>query len=540
MLARILPILALLVLCVLGYWLWSQGTINQIIRPTVVAVETKRQLIEGQKVRKSFIVVKEIAITRIEPGMITFPTGTTEDVVEKSLSGQSVARNIDKGKFLRSTMMGKSSGFIVLRATDDIQDGDSLTLENIQASQLDVAPPGGAIIFDSEEEAALYISRAYDLAARKTIFSGQVLTIDDTAGGNDKIFVIRTSREFSRSERLSIGGLEAAEISGKDMPSGVIAFQTRGAADVFITSSGKYVLSESVDQGETITANMISSETSDQVSDPSDLPRTLSELTSYMKAYPDRAMFIESTTFIGSRVVRPDEKVDIWVEDSRSGGAFGQINLVRLDEGVTVRLAEDSSDPNRKEGSTGSEPVSDDPAVIGESFDEGAGSATSGSREYLWVVMDPDVKARFDAAKSGDRVAFTVRDGEPMVDLLGNGASCRDDICQINRQTSNDMEEIVASLAPTGSRGDVGGDLVEDPLAVMDGVGLDLADRLRNNGYDSFDKIAAWTDSDILAVTIKLDISNNLAVYIRQQARILSTSADTAANDLGFDEVPQN
>jgi len=537
MLARILPILALIVLCVLGYWLWSQGTITQVLRPTVMAVETKRQLIEGQKVRKSFIVVRDIAITRVEPGMITFPTGTTEEEVEKAMSGQTVARNIDKGKFLRSTMLGEAAGFVVLRARTDIQGGDNLTMNNVEASISDVTPPGGAIIFDTEEEAALYISKAYDLSAKKTIFSGQVLTIDDAAGGAEKIFVIRTSRDFSRSERLSIGGLEAAEISGKDIPSGVIAFQTRGAADVFITAAGKYVLAEAVDQGETITASMISSETSDQEVDPSDLPRTLSELTSYIKAYPDRAMFIDRTTFIGSRAVRAGEKVDIWVEDARSAGAFGQINMVRLDAGVMVRLAEDSSGPARQSDTTA---TPDQPAVIGDALDEQTAAAASGPRDYLWVVMDPDVKSRFDAAQAENRVAFSVRDKESMVDLLGNGASCRHDSCQINRESSNDMEDIVAALAPEVSSSGPGGALAQDPLAVMDGVSLELEERLRLNGYESFDSIAAWTDNDILAVTIKLDISNNLAIYIRQQARILSDSAKAAARDLGFDEVPQN
>ncbi len=536
MLARILPILALVVLCVLGYWLYSQGTLQQIIRPSVMAVETKRQLLEGQKIRKNFIEVKKIAITRVEPGMITFPEGTTSEDVEKAMSAQTVARNVEKGKFLRSTMLGESAGIVVLRAKEDIKEGDSLSLQNIQANSLESAPPGGAIVFDSEEEASLYINKAYDLTAQKMIFAGQVLTIDDTAGGATSIFVVRASRDFSRSERLSINGLETVEINSKDLPSGAISFQTRGAADVFIASAGKYVLSESLLQGETVVAKVLSAERSEDQSAPSELPRTLAELTSYMKAYPERAMFLDKTTYVGSRLVQDGEKVDVWVEESRSGGAFGQITLSRLTQGVLVRHAEDSSAPD---SAVTAAKNTKSPKGIGPEADVVEEESSTQERRYLWVVMDPAAKKRFDAAKGQGRAAFTVREDESMVDLLGNGAACLDGKCTVSRSASNDLEDIMSALEPeAGSSGD-GGGLSQDPLAVMDGVSLALEERLRANNYGSFEAIAAWSDEEIPAITIKLDISSNLAFYVRQQARILASSADAAARDLGFDQAPE-
>lgn len=527
MLARILPILALLVLCVLGYFLYTQGTIQRIVRPTVAAVETKRQLVEGQKIRKSFVEIKEIAITRVEPGMITFPSGATATDVEKVLSGQSVSRNVEKGRFLRSAMLGESSAAVVLRAISDIREGESLSLENIAASTHDVAPPAGAIVFDSEEQAALYISKAYDLAARKMIFAGQILTVDDTAGGAEKIFVVRTSRPFSRSERLSINGLEAAEVSARDLPAGALAFQTRGATDVFITEAGKYVLSHPVDAGETVTADMISNETMEQQGDPSDLPRTLAELTSYMKAYPDRAMFLDSTTYLGDRI-EPGQKVDIWVEGGRTGGAFGVIRMDRLAESIMVRKAVDDSAPAPKEKETDG----DAPAEAARTEKD------PGEREFFWVAMDSSVKRTFDGARASGGIAFSIRDGEVLVDVLGNGAACIEGRCQVNRKASEDLKVIQAALAADPEEVIEGDGPEQDPLAVMDGVSPELEDRLRRNGYGSFEIIAAWSDREIPAVTIKLDISNNLAIYIREQARILSSSAEEAARDLGFEEAP--
>jgi hypothetical protein len=538
MLARILPIIALVILCALGYFLYSQGTLQQIIRPTVVAVETKRQLIEGHKIRKNFIVVKDVSINRIEPGMITFPKGTTVEDVEAALTSQTVAMSVPKGHFLRSTMLGSSSNFVVLRARSDINEGESLTLKNIQATVLDGAPPGGVVAFDSEEEATIYISKAYDLTANKMIYSGQFLTIDDAAGGSSSVFVVRASRNFSRSERLSISGLETVEVSSKDMPSGAIAFQTRGAADVFIASSGKYILSKSIDQGETVVADAISADKVESGYETSDLPRTLAELTSYMKAYPDRAMFVDTSTYYGSRSIQEGDKVDIWVEESRTGGAFGQINLVRLDDAVLVRRAEDSS------GSRDEQPAQivttvESSDMIGEKTETLVDRADDGDAEYLWVVMKPSVKKRFDAARDNVRAAFAVREGESMVDLMGNGAACLDGRCSVSRSASNDLEDVMNALMVDGEGDIIEEDLLQDPLFVMDGVSPTLQEKLRANGYDEFEKIASWDDEEIPAITIKLDISSNLAFYIREQARILASSADTATHDLGFDEAPQ-
>lgn len=533
MLARILPILALVVLCVLGYWLYSQGTLQQIIRPTVVAVETKRQLIEGQKIRKSFIEIKEIAITRVEPGMITFPEGTTVEDVERAMSAQTIARNVDKGRFLRSTMLGSSANFIVLRAKADIQEGESLSVQNMQATRLDSSPRGGSIIFDTEEEANLYINKAFDLTARKLIVAGQTLTIDDTSGGSSNIFVVRTSRDFGRSERLSISGLEAVEINSRDVPSGAIAFKTRGAADVFIASAGKFILSEGILRGDMVVADVLSAEQADSQSDGGDLPRTLAELTSYMKAYPDRAMFLERGTFIGTRPIQVGDVVDVWVEKSRSGGAFGQITLERVMSAVAVRKAEDTSVAASADNAI---PAATDETVIGDGTVY-VQEADVAEPSFHWIVTDPAAAKSFSSAKASGGVAFAMNAGELVTDLIGNGASCTQDLCVVSRNASADMKDVRTALR-TSEEGPLDEQDQPDPLTVLDGVSLQLQDRLRANKYDTFEAIALWSDEEIPAITIKLDISSNLAFYIREQARILTSTARAAAQGLGFEEAP--
>lgn len=542
MLARILPLFALLVLCVLAYWLYTQGTIQQILRPTVSVVETQRPLIEGQKIRKNFVGIKEVPISNLAPGLITFAPGASVDDVVEALAGQTIARNIKKGEFLRASMLGDRAEFVVLRLREDLVEGEKLSLRNVEASVLDHAPPGGAIIFESQEAASVYVNDAYDMSVRGDLERGHILTISDASGGAERLYVIRASRDFSRSEYLDGGGLETAEISGKDLSSGAITFQTRGAADVFITASGKYILAESVDQGQIITADMVSGATDSGgvLTRPDDLPRTLSELTSYMLAYPDRTMMIEPSTYIGSRDVQPGEKVDIWVEDSRTSGAFGKISLKRLSEGTLVRIAEDTSDTGDVK-TRASRLNNNARAAIGEpTVETPSEDVEEVAREFLWVVTDPEVRQRFNTARRTGRIAFAVRDSEELIDILGSGTTCSLGACQVNRQASDDLSEVVLAMATQGASADGGGGLTQDPLAVMDGVSLNLEDLMRRNGYDSFRVVSLWPDSDIPAISIKLGITNNLAFYIREQARILNNSAAAAAQELGLDEAPAN
>ena len=535
MLARLLPILALLVLCVLGYYLWSQGAIQKIVRPTVAVVETDRQLIEGQRLRQGFISVREISISRVQPGVVTFPSGTTTDEIETALSGQAISRNVPAGTFLTSAMLGEQARLVVLRATDNVRAGDNLTLDNVEATELDNAPPGGVIVFDTAEEGVLYLNQAYDLTASQDIFAGQILTISDTAGDSERVFVIQAARDYARSERLSIDGLEAAEISSRDIPAGAITFRTRGATDVFITSASRYQLSRDLDFGDTLTADAITNEgVSSSDAAPGELPRTLSELTSYIRAYPDRAMFLNDENLIG-RSVDPGESIDIWAEESRTDGAFGEIRMRRVADGVLVREAVDNTrDPSEAQRRASGEAGAAEPDA-GDTEEE---EKTRPGTQFLWVALDPEVKRQFDAARRDQGVSFAIRDDARLVDVLGNGAACLDDRCQVNRTASEDLGDIMAQIATEDGAGPGQAEEMQAPLTVMDGVSPQLEERLRANGYETFEQIAAWRDGEMPAITIKLDISNNLAVYIRQQARILAESATEAAQSLGFEEAP--
>lgn len=609
MLAKILPAIALVILAVIGVMLWHNGTIGQILRPTIVVVQAKRELVPGQKLQTAFIRALEQPITTIRPGTVTFPHGTTTSQIERLMAKKTLATTFARGHVLMTGMLGESSGLVVLRTKKAISAGENLSLSNIAPATLDITPPSGAITFHNREAAILYMNKAFNLAAERDLVPGQVLTISDTAGGASKVFVIETKRDYTRGEHLGIDGLKSVQMSSSSIPPGAITFQTQSSADLFVTGADRFSLGQSVNAGRYLTADMISSQGGGDQAMSSDLPSTLPDLISYMKAYPDRTMFLPDHTYLGSKPTS-GEKVDIWVETGRTSGAFGVIHLHRLQADVpvhvvyadkqTMQKALSGEDPtllglpanvitvpseivgassagqanalrssrglpaNRRGvrlrrpavpgarlvtanswdiSATGSNlhPVSvpgmttSDPAAQ-------AGNAVAGQdqaqRKFAWLIVRRDVRKAYEDARAQNQIAFFIDSSVNVADLLGNGTTCNRDNCDVDRKASHDMRAVAKITTPPKTNINATNQMKTDPLTVIKGVGPDLQKRLIANGYKTFADIAAWKDSDLPAIVIRLDISNNLAVYIRQQAKILASASNDAAKALGFDQAP--
>jgi predicted flap endonuclease-1-like 5' DNA nuclease/flagella basal body P-ring formation protein FlgA len=535
MLSRILPILSLVAAAALAYFLWSSGTLTQMINPQVTTIVAKRHLAEDQRLRRDYIELRAISINDVTPGMITFKGDTDIRKVEQALATQVVGKPIEQGAYITSDLLGKTSTLIVLRANMDISSGDNISLRNVESMELNVAPPRGVIVFDSQEEALLYVSQAYDLAAKTPIFEGQILTVTDTAGGAEKVYIIRASRNFSRAEQFSINGLEAFEISSRDLPRGAVAFPSRVAADVFITGVNRYFASQGVGEGGFITADVLASDGGMKDLPKGDLPRTLAELTAYMQAYPDEVMLLSDRMSLDGKI-DPGQKVDMWVEDKRTGGAFGEIELKRTLRDVAINVVyRNDEDANRAtEIALGLADVTAEP----ELDEEGNPIEEEMPDTFSWMRVKPAASRSFRAAQSKGVPAFIVADNAVLVDHLGNGALCLEDNCRVNRSTSEDMKELLERMAPEAdpSVGDLTG---ANPLTIIDGVGPELAASLTANGHINFGVISAWDDAEIPSIAINLDISENLAIYIRAQARTISQSAESARMELGLNEAPE-
>jgi len=520
MLARLLPIFALLVLAVVGFQLYSSGSLTKILRPTILVAEMQRQVIEGQPIRATHISLREAPLSQVPAGALTWPSGTSLEDAFRTVSGQNFAREVPSGTVLLGNMFGTSSAVVVLRSINDIEEGEGLSLSNVEAVTLEIAPPSGAVVFGTEEEALIYINEAYEMEAAREIFAGKVITLDDTAAESGSVFVLRLMRDIDRSERLNIADLRVEEVPVEELSSGAVTFPTRIAAEAFVTVSDRFFASESVSRDDLLTAQILGSNIGDETVIDTSLPQTFEELTSYMRAYPDRAELIGAGNYVSLRDGTPQEgeEFSLWVESSRTSGAFGEIRFERVQRGMPIRTVFDDRIQPAAEGS-GEEDV-----IVRETF--------------YWVELESGVKDSMNAAKSSANLVFFVREGENLVDILGNGSTCLDNLCQVNREASEDLKHLTETLtASSGAPGSVAG-AEGDPLTVIDGVSPELAQRLVDNGYDSFKIIAQWQDAEIPAVTIRLDITNNLAVYIRQQARVLVALAEEAAAELGFSEIP--
>lgn len=568
MLARALPILSLVTMVFVGWFLYSSGTFEKIFRPSVYSIQADKALVIGDTINAKAVKLSKVKVADLKDGMITFPEGATADTVATTLVDQKVNKPVEKGAFLTSDMFGMKNETFVLRAGSDITEGAPITMANIEAVELTTTPPPGVVMFQSQTSAFNYIEMSYDLTAKNTLYAGQYLTIRDAASGADKVFVIQTTRRLEQSERLSFDAIGVTEVATKDLPRGAIAFPNRKSADIFVGDASKFMAARSVPEKGYITAEVLAAAAGSATVNKDDLPQTYGELTAYMNAFPGEAMQVYPSYEITGDL---DESsvVDLWVEADRTAGKFGEIRMKRLAEGVTVRVvygpdleaiaameagASVAAGANGPAASVAPSRVNPEDelarVMAGEVLDGTVGSGAAAvedgaekevpQKAYYWLKLEPEVSRTFEKARAQKVVAFLVNKGLTIVDQLGNGASCLEGRCQVNREAANDLEDVFAYLTQDvvdvpGSAGELS---KESRLRLLSSVDAVLEARLVDNGYDTLEKIALWEDANISTITFQLDIAANRAYALRSQAKIIVNSAEMAAQELGMDAQP--
>ena len=121
-----------------------------------------------------------------------------------------------------------------------------------------------------------------------------------------------------------------------------------------------------------------------------------------------------------------------------------------------------------------------------------------------------------------------------LTDFIGNGAVCKGDLCSVSRSVSDDLRVVRLAFDPTGELINEADQPTNDPLVVLDGVDAEIEKRLIGRGYSKFLDIAMWDDSSLKVIAFNLQISENLAVYIRQQARNIMDNPERSRRDLGL------
>ncbi len=531
MLARILPILSVIVLAAVAYYMFQTGILSQMIRPTVDVAYANRSVVEGQRLRESMIEMRQIPISSLPTGVIVFESATTPKEAVAAFEGQTASRKINQGEALTSAMFGISQKTFALRVVRPVEIGGQLDANTLVPVQIDGVPPSGAIVFETADKAMKYVETNFTLTAQKMMSPGSIFTIDDLAGGESSVFVIRASRDFASREVLRAAGMETAEVRAENLTPGVIAFPDADMATIFMTSIDRYSAVRRINLGDIVTADLIGAEEGVTAKDIFEgLPQSLAELKSYESAYPGEVLRLRENRIVGD-MPSEDETVDIWIETNRTTGAFGHIKLSRIVVGqdvLSVYNEKEDEDP---------ETIGSDGSIEGDVL---ALASPAVSNKTLWLSTKPQTTEAFEAVRELGRAAFVIRSGTSIIEALGNGASCRGDVCLVDRDASNEMSAVFADLPPDAAQQEVA--VVENeavPLHLLDGVSTALAQRLRDNGYGDFNIIAEWNDVEITPITYRLDISSNLALYIRQQARNIVAAPVQARSTLGIAEAPQ-
>jgi len=510
-----LPLLAIAAAVIVTAYLWKEGTVGKMLRPSVLGVQLERDLHEGEPIAATDFILRKISIEKIEPGMVAFAVGSEAAEVASVLGKQVIAvPAVPAGRILSSGMLTRPSEFAVIVARDEIAPGTPLTPDNVLPRRMEGVPEPGALIFGTVEAAMSYLAHSGPLQAGSVVARGKVLAAADIASRRETLFVVVANRDIDRMEQLSTRVLHPAELPSGEIPSGSVVFPTLSDAEDFLISLDRYAAARRVAGGTVITADVIAAR-EEAVSRDDSLPRTRIELEAYMIAHPGRAIYLPAGVFLGGKR-EPGDLIDLWVETDRTDGAFGEIRLQRLAAGLRLRS------------------VVQDGEALARARDIAEGRAdVSGEMPapevFFWIEADPDTIALFRNAAPRGRIAFASKAWDDLVDRLGNGTSCIDDLCTVNREASKDLSALAAELTAQ---------IAHDPLGILKNVTPEVEQNLIGSGYLDFASIAAWRDEDLAGLSAQLGITRDLARYIREQARIIDKSAALAGENLGMSEPP--
>jgi hypothetical protein len=232
--------------------------------------------------------------------------------------------------------------------------------------------------------------------------------------------------------------------------------------------------------------------------------------------------------------------IDMWVEDGRTGtgdNPFGEIRLKRLAGDVELRIVY-LDEAVGEEGAEEEGSLLPDDLAKPEAPVQPIGvtdAEETEARIAYWIKAEPEKLREFQKAwRAQDSIAFMIHSDVNLVDEIGNGATCQDGYCSINRKASSDMADVIAQLEPPalepGAMGGVGG----SPLMILDTVDADLAERFAQNGYATLADIAAIPDPAMATVQMQVNISLNRLSFIRRQAELILASSDVAREELGM------
>lgn len=549
--SRILTLLSIVLLLASGWFVYSQGIIGQMFNPTVVVLKVDRNIAPNQRIRFNDVVITEEPLAAIPAGSITFQTSVNQDTVTEFLAEGRSRERISNGDVLTASNYGRAAEFYQIRIMAAFEAGDP-----IEQTMLDVfpteTPESGTLTFQSREEATLFVDSRQALRAGRQMEAGKTLSIDDISSSDGgAVYVLETMRTLSEGSIITSADVRASTLPSTEIPRGAISFPSRSGADIFVTASESLSLAFDVAPGTILTAEMLrpgSTRVMREITEDDD-PETFAELVALQSLAPFEVKFINlivdlpdleveaSVPLIGAKPVLGD-KMDMWVETQSTLGPFGTITLRRFIQDIEIRQVVDPelvlAERERIQEVAEQEVSGAAPPPEDESTNAAKGI-------FYWANVTRKGGLAIEEAKEEDRMAFMLSARTPISDFLGNGVICREDMCTISREVSNNMEAVRAALALAQ------GQEVEEqeeeirlaPFSVLDGVSPELETAMHEEGFTTFEDVARWEDGQIQLIEFQLGITRNLAIYIRQQARTIVNMPTVARQELGITQPPQ-
>lgn len=552
--SRILMIVTVLLMGVSAWFIYSQGFLNAFINPTVLTLEASRAIESGQRVRTTMVAVVETPVKELPPSAISFSKTASEQDVQAFLSEGRTIVALEEGQILTGLNFGKSRSVWHLQSKQSLQAGQAIEAGVIEPFEAEI-PDAQALSFSSNAEASNFLSSRPDLSAQRNITSGSSIALEDIAsidGGT--VFVLETLRAVSRNESMTPADVTATSRPSDELPRASIAFSSRSAADIFVTSTNTLTASDDIPMGTILTSSLLRPGVGRSTARNLSLeelgePETLEELLVLQENMPFEiktinlvnnrpdSLITQSVVMVGGKP-REGSKMALWVETDSTVGPLGSVRLRKFVSDITIRKTVDAEIAleSRRRVQIEAEAETSGATVI-----EPGASETNESRGiFYWADVSRAGGLAIEEAKEDGRIAFMLSEDTPVADFLGNGVVCREDYCTINRATSDDLKAIRDTLQEFNelsvAQSDQGNQAA--PFSILEGVSVELEQAMHAAGYTTFEQVAAWRNEDISRLEFELNISNNLAMYIREQSRQIAEVPVSARQELGIAQTP--
>lgn len=502
--SRIISLVSLIIIIGgMGYAYYT-GLFGQVFDPKVRVMVAAQNLVEGQPVRPANLELVEVPLASINASDIVYPDATKASEVAGQFTASLIARQVQKGERLEfGHFKAKTEGY-VMRVINEIAAGDPLDRSNVVVVESVDSNENGVITFSDNVSAFQTYLDDSVLKATRDMQQGAVIRVSDVAGDTGAVWVMESRGDFQSGDLLSLDDIDLQARPTADIPRGAVAFPSKQAGEIFISTSGGITIGKGLNTGDVFVVNTITKTGGTELTD-GQLPRSLHELLEYQAKFPRSTIFVDEKVLVGSEPVEGDS-LNLWVETGSTEGPYGVIKISKIAAAAkTFRVTNT---------------VQTDDGPVEES--------------KYWANIGRSAHTAMDEARAEDRVAFMVSDRTSISDFLGNGAVCRDDQCSVSRSVSDDLSIVRLAFTEGGELVEASEREINDPLTLLDGVDAEIERRLHRRNYMSFRDIASWEDAAMKVIAFNLEISQNLAVYIRQQARNLIENPEKSRRDLGL------